>query len=93
MANTRTSGAPHGAPTDADDRLWGLAEDLTWILFHFARGVTKLEPLGSTGILAGPSRVLDTILRTATNQGLFFTFSETYNFFDPKKNPPPQTFF
>ena len=30
-----------------------LAEDLTWILSHFARDVTKFEPLGS--ILAGPS--------------------------------------
>ena len=52
--DTRTSGAPYGGPNGMARIVFGpLAEDLTWILSHFARGVTKFEPLGS--ILIGPS--------------------------------------
>ena len=52
--HTRTSGAPHGGPNGMPMIEFGaLAEDLTWILSHFARGVHSGEPLGS--ILAGPS--------------------------------------
>ena len=51
---TRTSGAPHGGPNGMPMIVFGpLAEDLTWILSHFARGVDSGEPLGS--ILIGPS--------------------------------------
>ena len=51
---TRTSGAPHGGPNGiALIEYDALAEDLTWKLSHFARGVHSGEPLGS--ILIGPS--------------------------------------
>ena len=47
-----TIGAPHGGPNGMATIVFGpLAEDLTWILSHFARGVHSGEPLGS--ILAG----------------------------------------
>ena len=54
IRKTRTSGAPHGGPNGMQVIEFGpLAEDLTWILSHFARGVPSSEPLEN--ILAGPS--------------------------------------
>ena len=45
---TRTSGAPHGGPNGMATIVCGpLAEDLTWILSHFAGDVHSGEPLGS----------------------------------------------